>query len=219
LGSVAAPSPAARVRSLFGRAPDYGGLLDLFAAAGANVERGTTLLADLLAGWPERADLRHDLVDCEHEGDRLTHDIVHHLKRRNAVPIDGSDLLTLASRIDDVVDFAEEVGDVLHLYDVEAPMEQAIALGEVLRKAGAEIATALSKLDEPASLRPYVARIGELERDADRIEREALSSLFRGGIDPMVVIRWKDLFERLEEAADSCKRVAHVLEGIQIRQA
>jgi uncharacterized protein Yka (UPF0111/DUF47 family) len=215
---VAALSPAGRVRNPFGRAPDYGELLTLFAAAGANVERATALLAELLEGWPERGQLRHNLVDCEHEGDRLTHDIVHHLHRRSAVPFESRDAHALALRVDDVVDYAEEVADVLHLYDVEAPMEQAIALGDVLRTAGAEIAAALRAMPEPQALHPHVVRIGELERDADRIEREGIGSLFEGGIDPMVVIRWKDVFERLEEAADSCKRVANVLEGIAVKE-
>jgi uncharacterized protein len=204
---------------LFGRAPDYGELYGLFEDAGHNIRRATGLLARLLASWPEEDGERHDLVDCEHEGDRITHDIIHHLHRRTATPFAEADLLALASRLDDVVDYAEEVGDFLFLYKVEAPMEQAIALAAVLEKAGAEVATALDQLRDLPELRPHLVEIGRLEDEGDRIERECLASLFEGGIDPMLVIRWKDIVERLEQGIDSCDHVGHVLEGIVVKHA
>ena len=215
---MAAPKTSPIVR-LFGRAPDYGELYGLLAAAGANVRRSTTLLAGLLARWPEESGERHDLVDCEHEGDRITHDIIHHLYRRSATPFDRADLLALASGVDDVVDYAEEVADYLFLYKVEAPMEQAVALANVLEKAGAELAEALDLLRELDRLQPHLVEIGRLEDEGDRIERECLAALFEGGIDPMLVIRWKDIVERLEEGVDSCDHVGHVLEGIVVKHA
>ncbi|HEY1360427.1 MAG TPA: DUF47 family protein, partial [Thermoleophilaceae bacterium] len=125
----------------------------------------------------------------------------------------------LASRVDDVVDYAEEVADYLFLYKVEAPMEQAVALAEVLERAGAELAEALGQLQDVASLRPHVVEIGRLEDEGDRIERECLAALFDGGVDPMLVIRWKDIVDRLEQAVDSCDHVGHVLEGIAVKHA
>ncbi|MFL5865629.1 MAG: DUF47 domain-containing protein [Thermoleophilaceae bacterium] len=128
---------------LFGRAPDYGELFGLLRQAGENIRRSTALLAQLIARWPEENGERHDLVDCEHEGDRITHDIIHHLYRRAATPFDQEDVLALASGLDDVVDYAEEVADFLFLYKVEAPMEQAVALAVVLEQAGAKLAEVL----------------------------------------------------------------------------
>jgi uncharacterized protein len=215
---VAAPKQSALAR-LFGRAPDYGELYGLLAAAGANARRSTALLAGLLARWPEENGERHDLVDCEHEGDRITHDIIHHLYRKAATPFEQADLLALASGVDDVVDYAEEVADFLFLYKVEAPMEQAVALAGVLAKAGAELADALDHVREVEDLRPHLVEIGRLEDEGDRIERECLAALFEGGIDPMLVIRWKDIVERLEEGVDSCDHVGHVLEGIVVKHA
>jgi predicted phosphate transport protein (TIGR00153 family) len=209
-------SPLSR---LFGRAPAYSELYGLVRQAGANARRSTALLAQLLARWPDEDGERHDLVDCEHEGDRITHDIIHHLHRRSATPFDRADLLALASRIDDVVDYAEEVAAYLFLYKVEAPMEQAVALAEVLEKAGAEMADALDHIDDVASLRPHVVEFGRLEDEGDRIERECLAALFDGGVDPMLVIRWKDIVERLEQGVDSCDHVGHVLEGIVVKHA
>jgi uncharacterized protein len=216
---VPAPNGRSPVLRLFGRAPDHHEFFDLFRAAGDNLERSTVLLARLTARWPEEDGERRELVDCEHEGDRITHDIIHHLYARGMSPFDGSDVLALASGIDDVVDFAEEVADFLALYRVEAPMEQAIGLAEVLRKAGAETAAVLRGLDHLEGIRPRLVEVGRLEDEGDRLEREGLTALFGGGIDPMVVIRWKDIFERLEQGIDACEHVAHVLEGIVVKNA
>jgi uncharacterized protein len=202
-----------------GRAPDYGELYRLLGSAGQNARRSTELLSSLISRWPDEDGERNELVDCEHEGDRITHDIIHHLYKRSATPFDRADLLALASRVDDVVDFAEEVADYLFLYKVEAPMEQAIALAGVLEKAGAEVAEALSTIDQVEGLRPHVVEIARLEDEGDRIERECLAALFEGGVDPMLVIRWKDIVERLEEGVDSCDHVGHVLEGIIVKHA
>jgi uncharacterized protein len=204
---------------LFGRAPDYGELYELLRQAGANIRRSTALLSQLISRWPEEDGERHDLVDCEHEGDRITHDIIHHLYRRAATPFEQADLLALASGLDDVVDYAEEVADFLFLYKVEAPMEQAVELAGVLERAGAKLADALDRIDEVAGLPPHLSEIGRLEDEGDRIERECLAALFEGGIDPMLVIRWKDIVERLEQGIDSCDHVGHVLEGVVVKNA
>lgn len=200
-------------------APDPGALYDLFREAGQNVAVATATLAELMEGWPEDPEgLRHKLVDLEHEGDRLTHDIYHRLLSEAHTPVDHTDALGLASELDDVVDLSEEVGDFLALYRIEAPMDQAVQLAAVLRQGGAEIGVALTKLASPEQLRPHLTELARLEDVGDRAVREALACLFDGGVDPMVVIRWKDLFERLEQAIDACEHVAHVLEGIVLKE-
>ena len=133
-------------------------------------------------------------------------------------PLDREDIHALAAAIDDVVDYAEETADVMGLYKIEAPMEQAVELTGVLRDAGREVAAALGKLDSLSEVTPHLIEVDRLEDEGDRISRQALVSLFEGGIDPMVVIRWKDVFERLEEAIDACEHVAHILEGIVVKQ-
>jgi uncharacterized protein Yka (UPF0111/DUF47 family) len=193
--------------------------LELFRRAGENVALTTSTLADLMAGWPEDPQgKRHKLVDLEHEGDRLTHDIYHLLLAEPQTSVGHSDALSLASELDDVVDLSEEVGDFLALYRIEAPMDQAVQLAGVLRLAGAEIGAALAKLSSPGELGPHLTELERLEDVGDRGVREGLACLFDGGVDPMVVIRWKDLFERLEQGIDACEHVAHVLEGIVLKE-
>jgi uncharacterized protein len=202
-----------------GRNPDYGELYEMFRQAGRNVELSTALLRELMRAWPDGVEKRAELVELEHANDAVTHDIAHYLHRRLAVPFERSDVLALASGLDDVVDYAEEAADFLGLYQVEAPMDQAIALTDTLAAAGQEVAESLASIEDLPDASPHLREIKRLENEGDRLLREGLTALFDGGVDPMVVIRWKDIFERVENGIDACDRVAHLLRGISVKQA
>ena len=204
---------------LFGGEPDAV-LMALVEEAGRNVQRASLILRDLFADFPERSTLAQDLYVCEQEGDRITHDIIHRLtaNRRVRAPFDAADGYALATALDDIVDNAEQAGALLGLYGVEAPMEQAVDFGEVLVGAGEQIASALRCLRTGTELTPQLVEIHRLENEADRLQRDGVASLFVDGTDPMVVIRWKDIFESLEASVDSCETVAHILEGITLKQ-
>src|SRR6202451_1587970 len=195
-------------------------LMALVEDAGRNVQRCGLLLHDLLKDYPERATLAQDLKVCEQEGDRITHDIIHRLagRGRDRARFDAGDGYALATALDDIVDHSEHVAAQLGLYGVEAPMEQAVEFTEVLVGAGEQIAQALRSLRTGTDLGPHLVEIHRLENEGDRLQRDGVASLFAGGIDPMVVIRWKDIFESLEAAVDACETVAHVLEGITLKQ-
>jgi predicted phosphate transport protein (TIGR00153 family) len=192
---------------------------DLFEEAGGNIVRAADLLEQLLRGWPDTKELARDILICEQEGDRITHDIIRRLNETFVTPIDREDIHALASALDDVVDFTEEVADYLGLYKIEAPMEQAQALAKVLHQAARQIAEAMPRLRGFQDLSHYTVEINRLENDGDRITREAMASLFDNGIDPMVVIRWKDIYERLESAIDSTEHVANILESVVIKNS
>jgi uncharacterized protein len=192
---------------------------DLFEEAGRNMSRAAAVLHELIAGWPDNRQLAGEILDLEHEGDRITHDIIDRMNHTAVTPIDREDILALASALDDVVDYVEEVADYLGLYKIEAPMEQSIRLARVLADATTQLAEALGKLRGFEDISPYTVEVNRLENDGDRITREAVASLFDGGIDPMVVIRWKDLFERLEAGVDAAERAANIIEGIVIKNS
>ena len=194
-------------------------LLEMLVEAGRNVARSGALLREMLADFPERADLARELLVCEHEGDRIAHDVIYHVTELDdRSPIDPRDVHDLVSALDDVVDFAEQTADSLVLYGIEAPMEQAQELAIVLAHASAEVARALERLESRSELNDSLVQIHELENEGDRVSRDAIGSLFAAGIDPMVVIRWKDIFDTLEQAVDACEKVAHVLEGISLKR-
>jgi uncharacterized protein Yka (UPF0111/DUF47 family) len=192
---------------------------ELFEEAGHNVLRSAELLESLLVDYPDNKSLAKDIRDCEHEGDRITHEILDRLNHTVVTPIDREDVLALTSSLDDIVDYIEEVADYLGLYKIEAPMDQAIKLAEVLHRAARQIDEAVPLLRAFKDISSNTVEINRLENEGDRIVREAIASLFDGGIDPMVVIRWKDLFERLEDAIDATEHVAHILEGIVIKNS
>ncbi len=192
---------------------------ELFEEAGQNIMQAAELLDRLMSGYPDSKELAQDILACEHEGDRITHDIIQRLNQTFVTPIDREDILALASALDDIVDFTEEVADYLGLYRIEAPMDQAIQLARVLNAAARQIAEAIPRLRGFRDISGYTVEINRLENEGDRITREAVASLFDGGIDPMVVIRWKDLFERLEAAIDAAEHVANILEGIVIKNS
>jgi predicted phosphate transport protein (TIGR00153 family) len=192
---------------------------ELFEEAGQNILRAADLLDRMLRNYPDSKDLARDILICEQEGDRITHDIISRLNHTFVTPIDREDILALASALDDIVDFTEEVADYLGLYKIEAPMDQAIRLAHVLLLASRQVAEAIPRLRGFRDLSHYTVEINRLENEGDRITREAVASLFQNGIDPMVVIRWKDLFERLEEAIDAAEHVANILEGIVIKNS
>ncbi len=192
---------------------------DLFIEAGKNTVNAARLLDQMMEQWPEEGGLSRQIVEAENEGDRITHEIVKRLNSTFVTPIDREDIYGLATQMDDIVDFTEEAADFLGLYQIEAPMEQAGALTKVLVKACEQLAMGLENLREFKDLDKYWIEIHRLENDGDRISRDAVASLFSNGIDPMVVIRWKDIFAVLENAIDATETAAQILEGIVIKNS
>ncbi len=192
---------------------------DLFEEAASNIVRAADLLDQMLGSYPDRSDLARDILICEQEGDRITHDIIQRLNQTFVTPIDREDIYELASALDDIVDYTEEVADYLGLYKIEAPMEQSQRLAHILLQSSRQIAEAMPRLREFKDISHQTIEVNRLENDGDRVTREAIAALFDNGIDPMVVIRWKDIYERLEAAIDSTERVANILEGIVIKNS
>jgi len=189
----------------------------LFEEAGANVLRAADLLDQMLSTFPEKRELSKEILICEQDGDRITHDLIHHLNHTFVTPIDREDIYRLAGALDDIVDYTEEVADYLGLYQVEAPMAQAQQMAKILLASCRQIADALPLLKGFQDISRHTIEINRLENEGDRVTREAIAALFDNGIDPMVVIRWKDLYERLEDAIDATEDVANIMEGIVIK--
>jgi uncharacterized protein Yka (UPF0111/DUF47 family) len=201
------------------RRPDTA-LLDLLDESGENVSHTALLLRELFSEYPESNGLGSDIRDHEHRGDRIAHDILARIATQapRRAAFDPADVHALACALDDIVDFAEEAADQLRRYDVEAPMEPAQKMAEVLVTATEEVTGGLRGLRNGYDASRHLVEIHRLENAADEIVRAAVASLFVHGIDPMVVIRWKDIFESLESAVDACETAANVLEGIALKR-
>jgi len=198
-------------------APKEREFFDLFEEAAGNCVRAAELLDTMLDQWPDHGGILQDVIACEHEGDRITHDIIQRLNQTFVTPFDREDIIALASGLDDIVDYIEEVADFLGLYRIEAPMEQAQRMARVLHGATVQINGAIPSLRTLKDIHPFTLEVNKLENEGDRILREGIASLFERGIDPMMVIRWKDIFERLEDAIDSTETAMNIMAGIIIK--
>jgi uncharacterized protein len=193
---------------------------DLFTQAGANAVETARLAERRFREFPDTEITQERIKDLEHEGDRLTHDIVTLLNTQYITPFDREDIYELASAIDDVIDNIEEASDLLGLYKVEGSMQQALQQCAVLVGATECLASALSGLKAVRGVQPYLVALKEREDEGDRILRDAIAALFEDeDVSPREIIRWKDIFEGLEQAIDACERAGLVLGNIVVKAA
>src|SRR5207244_2533689 len=172
--------------------------------AGANAAQAARLAEALFREFPEAGVTHADVKALESEGDRLTRTIILLLNTQYVTPFDREDIYALAGAIDDVVDHIEHACDLLGLYKVRMVAPAAIEQCEVLVATVDRLSSALGKLRTLRGLDEDLVEIRRLEDEGDRIVRDAIAALFEGAPDPLGVIRWKDLFETLEEAIDAC---------------
>jgi len=189
---------------------------DLFRTQGNLVsETLTELSKSLLEGKSRHARLR----DLEHECDEATHQIHNLVNSAFITPIDESDILLLASSLDDVVDLAEETGDKIDLYRINSISDPAKQMGEYLAKAGIEIAAALDRFEGFAELQPHRVEIHRLENEGDRLMRDAIGELFSRVTEASELVKWKDIYDLLEATMDACEHAANVMETVAIKNA
>jgi len=189
----------------------------LYSQATANARDIAGLLVELLADWPASRDKLLDIRELEHEGDRLTHEVIDLLNRTFVTPFDRDDMYRLASVIDDVCDHIDEAADNIDAYEVRDVPEKARQQANVIFRAAARLHDAVNVLEGFKDSKRELAALRELEDEGDRLSREAIAELFRSGADPLTIIRWKDIHEQLEEAVDACENAADVLEAILVK--
>jgi predicted phosphate transport protein (TIGR00153 family) len=193
---------------------------DLFTQAGANAAEAARRAELRFREFPDTDVRQGEVKGLEQEGDRLTREIIELLNTQYVTPFDREDIYQLAKAIDDVVDYIENASDLLGLYGVEGPMEQAHEQCRVLVRAAEHLAAALSELKNLRRVGPHLVDVKHLEDEADQILRGALRSLFEDdGVDPRTIIRWKDIFEALEDAIDACETAADLVGNVVVKNA
>jgi predicted phosphate transport protein (TIGR00153 family) len=191
---------------------------DLYNRAAANNVAIADRLVELLEQYPAGADdLVREVKELEHEGDRLTHDLIDLLNRTFVTPFDRDDMYRLAGALDDICDHVDEAAGRIVSYGVVEIREQARGQAQVIRRAAGKLAEAVGGLEGFKESRRELIELRELEDEGDRLEHDGVSSLFSGQVDPLTVIRWKDIHEGLEEAVDACENAADVLEAILVK--
>ena len=192
---------------------------DMFVEDAANVTAAARVLEQMLLHYDDRERLASQIRDAEHTGDTLTHDIGHQLEKTFVTPFDREEIHALISRLDDVLDYIEEVADTFILYGIEAPTPLAIAQAEIIVRQCEQIQEALANLRSFKGLERFWIEIHRLENEGDRIVRRGIADLFTNGTDAVEVIKWKDVYGLLEQTIDSCEDVANVIERIVVKHA
>jgi predicted phosphate transport protein (TIGR00153 family) len=208
---------------LFPREESY---FDLFEAAGANLVHSAEVLLEMVEDFVTPEVKAKQLAQCEHEGDRITHEIFVRLNTTFVTPFDREDIYTLASQLDDVVDAIEAAGDMLVLHKVEDLIEPVRAQARLLMRTAEETLTGLRHLRsiDRERLQRYWVTVNELENEGDRLYRRARADLY--SFDPSraehparFVLIWKDIIEQLEEGLDGMEHIAHTVESIVLKHA
>jgi predicted phosphate transport protein (TIGR00153 family) len=192
----------------------------LFASSGENALEVARLVERRFREHPNSGVTQEQVKAAETAGDTITRDLIVLLNTQYLTPFDREDIYQLATEIDDVVDYLEEASDLLGLYGVEMPTRHAVEQCAIIVKAVEQLATACDNLKGMKGVQQALVELKSLEDQGDRILRDALASLFRDDrIDPLIVIRWKDIYEALERALDACETAANVIANIVVKNA
>jgi uncharacterized protein len=192
---------------------------DMFISMAQNAHEASKLLTLMMEQPDKIRDTAESIKALEHKGDRMTHDLIVKLNKTFIVPIDREDIYGLSSKLDDVTDLIESIARRLVLFKVIEVSEPALELARVLQRSTAAIVVAVSELQNGMKVMDPCIEINRLEDEADHIYHLALGKLFESERDPIALIKWKELYEKLEASLDRCEDVANVIEGIVVKNA
>jgi uncharacterized protein len=193
---------------------------DLFVLAGENALDAARKAEIRFREYPNSSVSQEDVKAIETKGDGLTRDLIQLLNTQYVTPFDREDIYELATSLDDVVDYIEEVTDLLGLYDVEAPTAQSLQQCSILVQAVEQLALALTRLKGLRGVQDALVELKRFEDEGDRVVRDAIAALFRHDrIDPLIVIRWKDIYDGLEQAIDAAESAGNVIANIAVKNA
>jgi predicted phosphate transport protein (TIGR00153 family) len=202
----------------FSLVPQRREFYDLYNRAAANSVKIARLLVRLLENFPnDRDTLAREIKEAEHEGDRLTHELIDLLNRTFITPFDRDDMYRLAGAVDDVCDHVDEAAGNILGYGVVEIRPKARQQAEVIERAASKLQEAVGKLEGFKDSKRELIELRTLEDEGDTLNREAIAELFASGEDALEIIRWKDIHAQLEEAADACENAADVLEAILVK--
>lgn len=187
-----------------------------FSELAANLDAAAQLLVEFMNDG-DRRRIAAAILEHEHVGDKIVHDIVRRLNKSFITPIDREDIYDLAVTMDEVLDNIDAATDMVMLYRVETITEQAQRQAEVIAKATPLLKECMDNLEKPKGLDERIIAINSLENDGDRIHRDAIASLFDGDMKCTDIIKWKDIYEILEAGIDECEHVANVIESIVLK--
>lgn len=199
--------------------PHEGEFVDIFEELAEKVADGAGELHRLLRNFREVDSQVGRILDIEHEGDELTHEIIRRINTTFVTPFDRSDIHRLASGLDDVLDHIEAAAEYLQLHKIDEPLNQMVMMADTLERAARLTADAMPNLRKLKNLEEYWVEINRLENEGDRLYRRTISELFSGDHNAMDVLKWQDIVEEIEQGIDALEDVANTVESIVLKQA
>lgn len=203
---------------MFGLIPQEVAFFEMFRQAAHNMIEGSRLLKDMMEDFQNPVGQARRIKDIEHIGDGITHDIALKLNQTFITPLDREDIYGLASALDDILDLVEAVSDRFVVFKVTRPTEASIKLANILYQSALAVGAGIDQLGKKhADISECCVQVNSLENEADRVTRDAISTLFEEEKDPIAVIKWKEIYENFEEGTDRCEDVANILERIALK--
>ena len=191
---------------------------DLFEDLARKLQDGADELLDLLKNYSDLDRKAGRVLDIEHEGDEITHEVIRRLNTTFITPFDREDIHRLASSMDDVLDYIEAAAEYLQLHRIDQPLPQMVSLAETLAQAAGITAQSMPGLRKMKDLSDYWVEINRLENEADRTFRRTVAELFSGDYKAMDVLKYQAIVEQIETAMDRLEDVANTVEGIVLKQ-
>ena len=203
---------------MFNFMPREEDFFSLFQQSSKNVIEGGRLLKELMDDYQDVQEKVGRIKDVEHQGYDITHDIVRRLNQTFITPLDREDIHDLTSALDDVLDEIDAVADLFLIYKISKPTDTAVQLADILYKASKAVGIGVENLAQGnLDASQYNIHVNSLENEADRVSRNAISRLFEEEKDPIMVMKWKEIYESFEIGTDCCEDVANVLERISLK--
>jgi predicted phosphate transport protein (TIGR00153 family) len=192
---------------------------DDFIALAVEIRRGASVLQEMLAPEQPIWDKADEIKEVEHKCDFLTHEIIQRLHRTFVTPLDREDIHALARSLDDVMDAIDASATIVRLYHIAEVREDARELARIIMASAEQVVKAIKALERRKGVAEPAVEINRLENEADRAHQAALRRLFEEERDPIIIIKWKEILDFLEDATDRCEDVANVLEGVVVKHA
>jgi uncharacterized protein len=195
---------------------------EAFSAHARKSVEASQMLVELLEDPTKAADLSMKINEAENRGDRITHETVRKLHETWITPLDRNDIHSLITRMDDVLDLIEAVSERVILFELNESRPLAVEIAKILVRSCEKLLKAmelLPGLKQPNELLEICIEVNKLENDADGVYRKAIADLFKPGNDPIMVMKWRDIYDNLEMATDRCEDVANIVEGVVLEYA
>jgi len=191
----------------------------MLKASARNLLEGAKALKDLVENYTDVEEKLRKIKEIEHQGDDFIHNIIDKLDKTFITPIEREDIHILASELDDVLDAIEGIASRLYNFKIPKPTPECIRLVNIIYQGVEQIEKAISDLEHFDDLSPFCIEINRLENEADQISQQMIGQLLDEEPDWRVAIKWKEIYGRLETAADHCENIADVIESIVVKSA